>query len=110
MQKVMNIYILKITGLAILVLVVAIGIYVLWPAKPTDERQISQKEVSTSTIQLSADNIQPKRQLTPQDFQPAATSKLQDRNPRLQQHRRRTSICVLREGPQIIPYIYEERC
>jgi len=76
-----------------LIVTLAIGVYVLWPAKSPDVRQqIQQQDTSTSTIQPNIDNPQPKRQLTAEDFQPAATSKLQDRNPRLQQHRDRAAM------------------
>ena len=88
----MNIYILKIAGLAIFVLASIIGVYILWPVKSLDVGQVQQQDVSTSTIQPSIENPQPKRQLTPQDFQPAATSKLQDRNPRQQEHRDRAAM------------------
>ena len=88
----MNIYILKITGLAIFVLAAIIGVYILRPAKSPDVGQIQQQDVSTSTIQPNIENPQPKRQLAPDDFQPTATSKLQDRNPRQQQHRDRAAL------------------
>ncbi|HUS71850.1 MAG TPA: hypothetical protein VMY06_02205 [Sedimentisphaerales bacterium] len=84
---------LKITGLTILVLAAVIGIYILfWPVKQPDVGQIPQQDASSSAIQPSVENPQPKRQLAPEDFQPAATSKLQDRNPRLQQHRDRAAM------------------
>ncbi|MBW8039615.1 MAG: hypothetical protein FVQ85_06405 [Planctomycetes bacterium] len=87
MQKVMNIYILKITGLAIFVLAAIIGVYILWPAESPDVEQIKQQDASTSAIQPKTENPQPKRQLTPQDFQLVATSRLQDQNPRQQELR-----------------------
>lgn len=83
---------LKITGLTIFVLAAIIGVYVLWPADSPDVRQIPQQKVSTSTIQPNIENPQAKRQLTPDDFQPAATSKLQDRNPRQQELRNRAAL------------------
>ena len=66
---------LKITGLAIFVLAAVIGVYILWPANSPDERQFPPQDVSTSTVQPRTENPQPKRQLTPEDFQTAATSK-----------------------------------
>ncbi|MCK4830667.1 hypothetical protein KA005_83915, partial [bacterium] len=64
---------LKIFGLAIFVLAAIAGVYTLWPKSP-DVRQIPQQYASTSAIQPNIENPQPKRQLTPDDFQPAATS------------------------------------
>jgi len=92
MQKVMSMCILKITGLSIFVLAVIIGVYVLWPAKSPDVRQIPQQDASTSTIQPNIEKPQPKQQLTPEDFQPAATSRLQDQNPREQELRQRAAL------------------
>lgn len=83
---------LKITGLAIFVLAAVIGIYVLWPAKSPDVGQIQQRDASTSTVQPSAENPQPKRQLTPEDFQQSATTQPQDRNPREQELRERAAL------------------
>jgi len=83
---------LKITGLVFFVFVAIIGVYILRPAKQPAVGQIQQQDASTSAIQPNIENPQPKRQLKPQDFQPAATSKLQDRNPRLQQHRDRAAM------------------
>ncbi|HIJ52339.1 MAG TPA: hypothetical protein HPP66_04195 [Planctomycetes bacterium] len=88
----MKIFWLKITGLTIFVFAAIIGVYVLRPAKSPDVGQKQQQDDSTSAIQPSAENPQPKRQLSPDDFQPAATSKLQDRNPRQQQHRDRAAL------------------
>jgi len=92
MQKVQNIYRLKITGLTIFVLAAVIGVYVLWPAKSPDVRQIPQQDTSTSAIQPSIEKQQPKRQLTPDDFQTSATTRLQDRNPREQELRDRAAL------------------
>jgi len=89
---IMNRLRLKITGLAIFVFAAIIGVYILWPAKSPDVRHIPQQDAITSVIQPSIENPQSKRQLTPQDFQPAATSKLQDRNPRQQEHRDRAAL------------------
>ena len=83
---------LKIASLTIFVLAAVIGVYVLWPAKSPDVGQIPPQDASTSAVQPNMENREPKSQLTPQDFQPAATSKLQDRNPRLQQHRDRAAL------------------
>ena len=76
---------LKTTGLAIFVLAAIAGVYILWPAKSPNERQIQQQDASTSAVQPKIENPHPKRQLEPQDFQPTAASRLQDQNPREQE-------------------------
>ena len=83
---------LKITGLAIFVLAAIIGFYILWPAKSPEERQFPLQDTSTPAIQPNTDNPQPKRQLTPEDFQQSATSRLQDQNPRQQELRDRAAM------------------
>jgi len=83
---------LKITGLTFFVLAAIIGVYILWPAKSPDLEQIQQQDASTSAIKPSTDNQQPKRQLTPEDFQTAATTRLQDENPREQELRKRAAL------------------
>jgi hypothetical protein len=83
---------LKITGLVFFVLAAVIGVYVLWPAKSPDVGQIRQKDTSVSAVQPSAENPQPNRQLAPEDFQPVATSRLQDQNPRQQELRDRAAL------------------
>lgn len=83
---------LKITGLVFFVFVIIIGVYALWPVKSPDVGQIPQQDASTSTIQPNTENPQPNRQLTPEDFQPTATSRLQDQNPREQQLRDRAAL------------------
>lgn len=83
---------LKITCLVALIVTFAIGVYVFWPAKSLDVGQIPQKETSNSAIQPKTDNLQPKRQLTPEDFQQSATSRLQDQNPRQQELRDRAAM------------------
>ncbi len=75
MQKPMSIHILKITGLVFFVLAAIIGVYILWPAKSPDVVQVQQQDASTSAIQQKTENPQPKRQLTPEDFQTAAATK-----------------------------------
>lgn len=92
MQKVQDKYILKITGLAIFILAAIIGIYILWPVKSPDVRQMPQQDASTSAIQPSVGNLQAKHQLTPDDFQQSATSRLQDENPRERELRDRAAL------------------
>ena len=87
----MNISILKIVGLTIFILVAIVVVYVLWPAKSPDVGQTPQRDASTSAVQPSGENPQPKRQLEPQDFQQSATSRLQDQNPRQQELRDRAA-------------------
>ena len=82
----------KIVGLAIFVLAAIIGVYILWPAKSQDVGQITQQDASTSAVQPSIENPQPKRQLTPEDFQTSAHSRPQDRNPREQELRERAAM------------------
>ena len=83
---------LKTTGLAIFVLAAIAGVYILWPAKSPNERQIQQQDASTSAVQPKIENPHPKRQLEPQDFQPTAASRLQDQNPREQELRDRAAL------------------
>jgi hypothetical protein len=83
---------LKITGLTIFVLAAIIGVYILWPAKSPDVGQIPQQDVAISTIQPNTENPQPKRQLKAEDFQPTATSRLQDQNPREREFRERAAM------------------
>ena len=92
MQKVINIYKLKIIGLVFFVLAAIIGIYTLWPAKSPDVGQAPRQDAGTSAIQPNIENPQPKRKLEPQDFQQSATSRLQDENPREQQLRERAAL------------------
>ena len=92
MQKPMSIHLLKITGLVFFVLAAVIGVYILWPAKSPDVEQILQQDAAISTIQPNTENPQPKRQLTPEDFQQSATSRLQDQNPREQELRDRAAM------------------
>lgn len=83
---------LTITGLTIFVLAAIIGVYILWPAESSDVEQLPPQDVSISAIQPNTENAQPKRQLEPQDFQPTATSRLQDQNPRQQELRERAAL------------------
>lgn len=83
---------LKITGLIFFVLAAIAGVYVLWPAKSPDVGKLPPQEVSTSAVQQKIENPQPKRQLTPEDFQTTATSRLQNQNPREQELRDRAAM------------------
>lgn len=83
----MNRFWLKISGLVALIISLTIGVCVLWPTKSPDTKQTPQRETSALANQPGIEKPQSKHQLTPEDFQLAATSKLEDQNPRQQELR-----------------------